>query len=87
MTPKDTAFHTLGRTIVNFQRLEHNLKILASLTPFETYEHTVETHLEKQREKAARFTLGAAISAWIDLLDGKVETSKRMDETYSYNLD
>lgn len=83
MTPKDTALHTLGRTVVNFQGLEHNLKILASLAPFETYAHTVDNHIEKQREKAGRLTLGGAITSWICVLEGKVEKPTIMGDLYS----
>lgn len=86
MTPKDAALHTLGRTVVNFQRLEHNLKLLASLAPFETYAHTVDSHILKQREKADRFTLGAAITSWIDVLDGKVVKHERIDDLYSATI-
>jgi hypothetical protein len=32
---KDSALSAVGRTVVNFQRLEHNLKIAARLGPLE----------------------------------------------------
>jgi hypothetical protein len=72
MLPKDAALHTLGRTIVNFQRLELLLKHLAQFAPVEGPIHTIDMQLKTRKEKADRFTLGAAITAWLDVLDGKV---------------
>ena len=67
-TPKDLALRAVGRTVVNFQRLEHNLKVLARLGPVEGVLAKVRRDIEKRAEKASSFTLGQAIQAWMGAL-------------------
>lgn len=67
---KDAALREVGRTVVNFQRLEHNLKLAARLRPLHGSVLKVERDLQKQTEKAASMTLGAAIQAWVVAING-----------------
>ena len=67
--PKDAALRAVGRTVVNFQRLEHNLKILARLGPIEGTLSKIQRDIERRAEKAASFTLGQAIYAWLEAID------------------
>jgi len=70
LTPRDNALKNLGRTIVNFQRLEHCLKLLAKLRPMNGTISKIQRDLEKHAEKTSGFTLGQAINAWLETLDG-----------------
>jgi hypothetical protein len=69
-TFKDAALRAVGRTVVNFQRLEHNLKRAAHLAPLEGVLAKVEKDLVRLNEKAASMTLGQSISAWLDAIKG-----------------
>jgi hypothetical protein len=71
-TFKDAALRAVGRTIVNFQRLEHNLKIAARLGPLEGVLVKVQRDLERRTEKASSFTLGQSIEAWLSAVKGGV---------------
>ena len=70
LTPRDNALKNLGRTIVNFQRLEHCLKLLAKLRPMNGTISKIQRDLEKHSEKTSGFTLGQAINAWLETFDG-----------------
>lgn len=69
-TPKDAAFRAVGRTVVNFQRLEHNLKLAAQLGQVQGTLQKVQRDSEKRKERAQSLTLGQAIQAWLTYLDG-----------------
>ena len=75
VTFKDAALRAVGRTVVNFQRLEHNLKIAARLGPLEGVLSKVQRDHERRTEKASSFTLGQAIEAWLTELDPLFETT------------
>lgn len=62
---KDLALREVGRAIVNLQRLEHNLKLAARLGPLEGILPKIQRDIEKRAERAATFTLGQAIQAWL----------------------
>lgn len=86
MTPKDKALHTLSRVVVNFQRLEHNLKLLSNLGPIYGHIESIESQLERRLEKSSRFTLGAAINSWIDVLNGKTMPEGRTEDLFSITI-
>ncbi|MBX3695922.1 MAG: hypothetical protein KF790_12215, partial [Steroidobacteraceae bacterium] len=65
-TSKDAALRMLGRTVVNFQRLEHNLKLAARLGPLQGTIQKVQKDIAKRHERAATLTMGQAIQAWLD---------------------
>jgi hypothetical protein len=67
---KDAALRAVGRTVVNFQRLEHNLKLAAQLGPAQGTIQKIQRDLEKRKERAGALTLGQAIQAWLNYLDG-----------------
>jgi hypothetical protein len=67
LIPKDAALKAVGRTVVNFQRLEHNLKLAARLGPVQGTLSKIKHDVEKRATKAASLTLGQAIYAWLDL--------------------
>ena len=67
---KDIALKAVGRTVVNFQRLEHNLKIAARLGPLEGILAKIERDFGRRTEKASLFTLGQAIEAWLNAING-----------------
>jgi len=62
---KDLALKEVGRTVVNLQRLEHNLKLAARLGPLEGVLPKIQRDIEKRVERASTFTLGQAIQAWL----------------------
>jgi hypothetical protein len=64
-TQRDTALRAVGRTVVNFQRLEHNLKLAARLGPVHGTLAKIKRDVEKRIERAATLTLGQAIQAWL----------------------
>src|SRR5277367_5992739 len=69
-TFKDAALKAVGRTVVNFQRLEHNLKAVARLGPLEGVLPKVQKDIERRVERVSSFTLGQSIQAWIGVLEG-----------------
>jgi hypothetical protein len=64
-TYKDAALRMVGRTVVNFQRLEHNLKLAARLGPLQGTIPRVQRDIAKRHERASTLTLGQAIQAWL----------------------
>lgn len=64
-TSKDSALRAVGRTIVNLQRLEHNLKLAARLGPLQGTIDKIQRDAERRAERAATLTLGQAIQAWL----------------------
>lgn len=69
-TSKDAALRAIGRTVVNFQRLEHNLKLAARLGPVQGALPKILRDLERRNERAENLTLGQAIQAWLKYCDG-----------------
>jgi len=70
VTFKDAALGAVGRTVVNFQRLEHNLKIAARLGPLEGILAKVQRDFERRIEKTSTMTLGQSIEAWLSVIKG-----------------
>jgi hypothetical protein len=66
---RDLALRAVGRNVVNFQRLEGCLKLLAKLQPVDGTLHQIRTKLEARMERLSKSTLGSAIAGWLNLLD------------------
>ncbi|MDQ8037318.1 MAG: hypothetical protein REI12_07850 [Pedobacter sp.] len=86
MTPKDKALHTLGRALVNFQRLERLLKVLSLLTPMQGAIEDVEKRLQRRIEKANHSTLGAAITMWINNISNHGDHIKHEPDLFSVTI-
>ena len=86
MSPKDQALHTLGRAVVNFQRLESSLRRLAPLAPLEGTLESAGRQMEKRLEEAADFTFGKAIGAWEDVLNRRVRRPQLHSDLFSITL-
>ena len=69
-TSKDAALRAVGRTIVNFQRLEHNLKLAARLGPVQGTLQKIQRDIARRQERAKTLTLGQAIQSWLTYCDG-----------------
>lgn len=67
---RDDAFRAVGRTVVNFQKLEQLLKLAAQLGDAQGNLHSVKRDREKREERAQSLTLGQAIGAWTGYLKG-----------------
>jgi hypothetical protein len=70
ITFKNAALGAVGRTVVNFQRLEHNLKIAARVGPLEGVLAKVQRDFERRAVKTSTFTLGQSIEAWLVAMKG-----------------
>jgi hypothetical protein len=68
---KDAALAAVGRTVVNFQRLEHNLKIAARYGPLDGVITKVQKDIERRVEKSLTLTLGQAIQVWLAAIGGE----------------
>lgn len=71
MASRDAALRAVGRTVVNFQRLEHNLKLAARLGPVQGTPAKIQGDIERRRDRAATLTLGQAIQAWLSVSEGE----------------
>ena len=67
----DSALRAIGRTVVNFQRLEHNLKLAARLGPVQGTLSKINRDVEKRIERAATLTLGQSIQAWLSATEAQ----------------
>ena len=77
---RDAALKAVGRTVVNFQRLEHNLKLAARLGSVHGTLPKIQRDLERRIERAITLTLGQAIHAWLSAGQGEpLETSYTPD--------
>src|SRR5262245_9215205 len=80
LNPRDAALKAVGRTVVNFQRLEHNLKLAARLGSSHGTLPKIQRDLEGRIERATALTLGQAIHAWLSVGQGEpLETSYTPD--------
>lgn len=70
---KDSALRAVGRTIVNFQRLEHHLKRAARLGPAQGPVQKIQSDIARRQERAEALTLGQAIHTWMTHFDGTPE--------------
>lgn len=81
-TSKDAALRLIGRTVVNFQRLEHNLKLAARLGPVQGTVDKIQRDIAKRHERAAGLTLGQAIQAWLDYCYGQPKPETAISDLF-----
>jgi hypothetical protein len=80
LNPRDAALKAVGRTVVNFQRLEHNLKLAARLGSSQGTLPKIKRDLERRIERATTLTLGQAIQGWLGAGQGEpIEISHTPD--------
>lgn len=77
----------VGRTVVNFQRLEHNLKLAARLGPLKGNLHKVQKDISTRRERSATLTLGQAIQAWIVNFDATPTQSVEIADLFDVSIE
>lgn len=70
LTARDAALKNIGRTLVNFQRLEAHVKALATLQPFSGSLQKVQHDQARHVEKVLGLTLGQAINVWMETFQG-----------------
>ncbi len=70
LNSKDAALKNLGRTIVNFQRLEQHVKALATIQSFTGTVAKIQQDRDRHIKKASGFTLGQAIGFCMETLEG-----------------
>jgi hypothetical protein len=81
-TPKDAALRAVGRAVVNFQRLEHNLKLAARFGPLEGVAAKIQNDIERRSAKAQSFTLGQAVQAWLSAINSDPNPSDRTPDLF-----
>lgn len=72
LTPKDELLQAVGRNVVNFQRLERCLKMLARFSSLSGTASTVGEYQVRNASKTDSLTLGGAIREW-ELVAGSGE--------------
>jgi len=85
-TFKDIALRAVGRTVVNFQRLEHNLKLVARIGPLEGIASKVQRDIEKRAERASSFTLGQAVRAWLGAIESDIPRSSHTPDLFEPSM-
>ena len=83
---KDAALQMVGRTVVNFQRLEHNLKLAARLCPLRGTIHKVQRDISKRHESASTLTLGQAIQAWLEYCYSPPSTNQETPDLFDVSV-
>lgn len=83
---KDSALRMVGRTVVNFQRLEHNLKLAARLGPLRGTVHKSQKDIAKRHERASALTLGKAIQAWLGYCSGHPATHCETSDLFDVSV-
>lgn len=76
----------VGRTVVNFQRLEHNLKLAARLGPLRGTIQKVQKDISKRHERAANLTLGQAIQAWLEYCYSQPSTTQETPDLFDVSV-
>ncbi len=85
-TSKDAALRAVGRTVVNFQRLEYNLKIAARLGPLQGTAPKIQRDRERRSQRASAFTLGQAIQAWLNAGEGEPRATSHMPDLFDVTM-
>lgn len=83
---KDAALRAVGRTVVSFQRLEHNLKLAARPGPIEGTLAKIQHDVERRAQRAQRLTLGQAIQAWLTATSGESPTTVYTPDLFDATL-
>ena len=86
VTAKDEALQAVGRTVVNFQRLEHNLKLAARLGPVSGTLPKLQRDVEKRIAQPETMTLGHAIQAWLKATDGDAPASSHTPDLFDATI-
>lgn len=95
LTARDAALRNIGRTLVNFQRLETHVKALATLQPFSGSLQKVQHDQARHVEKVLGLTLGQAINVWMETFQGSRPVQplaadmfdSALRHRYEFNLD
>lgn len=85
-TFKDVALRAVGRTVVDFQRLEHNLKLVAHFGPMEGVLLKVQRDIERLAKKASSYTLGQAVRAWLGAIEGDIPRHSHTPDLFEQTL-
>ena len=67
---RDIALRTVGRNIVNFQRLETYIKVLARFSPIACPLNNLSAAINNRASQTARYTFGQAIGEWLKMAGG-----------------
>lgn len=86
MTSKDAALRAVGRTVVNFQRLEHNLKLAARIGSIQGTPAKIQKDIERRRDRAATLTLGQAIQAWLSASEGEQPAASHTPDLFDATI-
>ncbi len=86
LNPKDAALKNLGRTIVNFQRLEQHVKALATIQPVNGSISKMQRDRDRHIEKTLGFTLGAAINTWVETLNGSRANQPFVEDLFEFSM-
>ena len=86
LSPRDAALKAVGRTVVNFQRLEHNLKLAARLGSSHGTLPKIQRDFEKRAERATTLTLGQAIHAWLSLGQGEPRQASHTPDLFNATM-
>jgi hypothetical protein len=76
----------VGRTVVNFQRLEHNLKLAARLGPLRGTIQKIQKDISKRHERASTLTLGQAIQAWLEYCYSQPSTNQETPDLFDVSV-
>jgi hypothetical protein len=80
ISTRDVALRAVGRNVVNFQKLEHCLKVLVRTDHLSAPLSTVEGKLAKRRSRSAGYTLGKAVQEWLRISEfGEKATATTQD--------
>jgi hypothetical protein len=83
---KDHALRVVGRTVVNFQRLEHNLKCAARVGPLEGTLAKIKRDVERRAERAGTLTLGQAIQAWLAASHSELTVARQTPDLFDATM-
>jgi len=83
---KEAALQMVGRTVVNFQRLERNLKLAARLGPLRGTIHKVQRDISRRQERASTLTLGQAIQAWLEYCYSPPATNQETPDLFDVSV-
>jgi hypothetical protein len=85
-TSKDSALREVGRTVVNFQRLEYNLKLAARLGPLQGTFQNIREDTARRQKRAESSTLGHAIQAWLKYYDGSEAVDAWTPDLFDFSV-
>jgi len=83
---KSAALEAVGRILVNFQQLEHNLKLAARLGPLEGTLQKMQRDAKSRADRAATMTMGQAIGAWVAAANSEPMESGYTDDLFDATM-